>query len=143
MHLPLLALMLSAVVTVHRIKDQLKDRVLYVLTCKLVVEIDQLAVIHLFEQVLKFLGALATLDFVDCLDIVVYVTCILGYPDLLQRLQLLILGEALQGVRQRDQILKCSRQISLSLFVLSTEPLEIIFNLRGKVRSIKILSSKI
>ena len=90
MHLPELALMLSAVVTIS-IKEnevsRLGQRIR--LTSKLVVEVDKLTVVDLFQEELKFLGFAATLDFVNSSNTIINVASILGNAHLRQLLQAL------------------------------------------------------
>ena len=47
-----------------------------VLTGKLVVEVDKLAVVYLSQEILQFLGSLTSLNLVNCFDIVVDVASI-------------------------------------------------------------------
>ena len=73
---------------------------------------------NLFEKILQLLSLRAALDFVDCANVVVHIFGVLGNAHLSECLQLFTLWHALKCVGQSYQILECSSQIPLRLFVL-------------------------
>ena len=62
---------------------------------ELVIKVDKLTVMNLFEQVLKLLCVWTTFDLVDGSDTIINVSRVLGHTHLLQSLQLLVFGHAL------------------------------------------------
>ena len=62
---------------------------------ELVIKVDKLTVMNLFEQVLKLLCVRTTFDLVDGSDTIINVSRVLGHTHLLQSLQLLVFGHAL------------------------------------------------
>ena len=139
MHLPELALMLSAVVTGSTKNTLLSDKVMSRLTGELVIEVNQLAIVDLFEEVLKFLGPTTALNFVNGSNTIVDVPRVLSDAHLRQLLQTLGLGDALEGIDERDQILECASQIFLRLLVLPTQTLQILVDLTCQSTCIEVL----
>ncbi len=113
------------------------------LTRKLVVKADELAVVNLLEEVLQFLRFLATLDLVERSNVIVNVLCVLLYAHVVQGLQAFLLAHALQCVRQSDQVLEGRCEVPLSLLVLTSEALQIFFDLRRQVACIEVLSCEV
>ena len=61
------------------------------LTCKLVVEANELTVMNLLEQILKLLSLLTSLNLVNGSNVVIHVSSVLCDAHILQRLELVLL----------------------------------------------------
>ena len=91
MHLPLFWLRLSAVVTGGRRAQRVSNRGGRLLTRKLVVKVDQLAIVDLLQQSLKLLRLLAALAFLDAPNGIKNVLDVLGD------------GKLVTGLRYKDR----------------------------------------
>ena len=69
------------------------------LTCKLVIEANELAIVDLLEQVLQFLCLSSALNFVQRPNVVVDVLCVFLDAHIVQCLQTLLLVHSLQCIR--------------------------------------------
>ena len=98
------------------------------LTCELVVKVDELRIMDLFQEVLKLAGAFASTlfdlfqDFVDDVGI-------LSNAELLELVGDLGFGQILQPVHHLNDILESLREILLRLLVFSAQFLETLLDL--------------
>ena len=84
---------------------------------------------------------MTTLGLVQTPNRVVDILSVLVNAHLGESRQLLLLRQALQSICQRDQVLEGTSEEPSSLLVLSTQPLQILFDLRGECRRIEVLGS--
>ena len=108
------------------------------LTCELVVKVDELRIMDLFQEVLKLAGAFASTlfdlfqDFVDDVGI-------LSNAELLELVGDLGFGQILQPVHHLNDILESLREILLRLLVFSAQFLETLLDLLFECFLVEVL----